>query len=86
MKNGDGTTPKRRCDKASSLPRLFIKAIKIAGTIPTNGPISGIKFANPAIIPMKTISVKLAPAKLSTTRPKTDKTATLAADRNCPRR
>ena len=82
MKKGDGSTPKSTCAIAFSLPRLFIKAIIIAGTIPTKGPTSGIRFANPAMIPINTISVKLAPVRFRIISPATDIRATLAADRN----
>ena len=60
--------------------------MSIAGTIPTNGPIRGIKFANPAIIPINIVNVKFAPNKLSISKPATDIAATLRADRNCPLR
>ena len=63
-----------------------MNAIKIAGIIPTNGPISGIKFARPAIIPINIVNVKFAPNKLSINSPAIDIAATLKADKNCPLR
>ena len=61
-------------------------AINIAGTIPINGPTMGIKFANPAIVPMKITRVILAPAVFKMNRPIIDKRATLLAAKICPRR
>ena len=81
-KNGEGMVPKNMCEVAASFPRLFINAIRRAGTIPTNGPTSGIRFARPAIIPMKITSVILAPKKFNSKSPVIDIPATLAADKN----
>ena len=71
---------------ATLFPILFIKAMRTAGIIPTNGPMRGIRLAKPAIIPIKIVSVKFAPKKLRSKSPAKDIAATLAADKNCPRR
>ena len=81
-KNGEGIAPKNICAVAASLPRLFINAISKAGTIPTKGPIKGIRFARPAMIPMKITRVRFAPKKFNKRRPAIDIPATLAAERN----
>ena len=83
-KNGDGIVPKNICEVAASLPRLFIKAIRRAGTIPTKGPTNGIRLASPAMIPINITSVILAPKKFNNKRPAIDIPATLAADKNWP--
>ena len=57
--------PKNMCAVAASFPMLFIRAIIRAGTIPTKGPTKGIRFAKPAMIPIKITNVIFAPKKFN---------------------
>ena len=64
---------------ADSFPTLFIIAISIAGTIPIKGPTIGMRFARPAMTPIKSTKVMFAPDLFKISKPKIDKIETLLA-------
>ena len=66
------------------MPTLFIIVINIAGIIPIKGPTIGIRFAKPAMIPIKITRVMFAPTLFKINKPIIDKIATLLAARICP--
>ena len=58
----------------------------MAGIIPIKGPTIGIRFAKPAMSPIKNIKVIFAPTLFNINNPIIDKIATLLAAKICPRR